>query len=70
MSDNEQRIIELETKISYQEDLIQELNKNVIEQQQQIDTLTSLCVRLKEQIKEIMLSIPDTASGEEKPPHY
>ncbi len=70
MSVNEQQIIELETKVSYQEDLIQELNNHVIEQQRQIDTLTSLCERLKEQLKEIMLNMPDLAPGDEKPPHY
>ncbi len=70
MGVNEQRIIELETKISYQEDLVQELNKHIIDQQQQIDTLESLCERLKEQLKEIMLGMPDIASDDEKPPHY
>ena len=70
MSVNEQQIIELETKVSYQEDLIQELNNHVIEQQRQIDTLTSLCGRLKEQLNEIMLNMPDLESGDEKPPHY
>ena len=70
MGVNEQRIIELETKLSYQEDLIQELNKHVIDQPRQIDALTSLCGRLKEQLKEIMLSMSDIETGDEKPPHY
>ena len=70
MSVNEQQIIELETKVYYQEDLIQELNNHVIEQQRQIDKLTSLCGRLKEQYKEIMSSLSEVVTDEEKPPHY
>ena len=70
MQANEERIIELEAKISYQEDLIQEVNKQVIDQQQQIDKLTNLYELLKEQFKEIVSSLPDAVAGEENPPHY
>ncbi|MEM7401087.1 MAG: SlyX family protein [Pseudomonadota bacterium] len=66
----EERIIELETKISYQEDLIQELNQHVITQQKQIDELTELNNLLKEQFKEIISIIPSASSGHEVPPHY
>lgn len=70
MQINDERVIELETKISYQEDLIQELNKHVINQQKQIDELTNLYELLKEQYKEIISSLSDVITGEEKPPHY
>ncbi len=66
----EQRIIELETKLSFQEDLLQELNSHVITQQAQIDKLTELCKLLKDQYKEIVSSLPDSATGDEVPPHY
>ena len=66
----EDRIIVLETKLSYQEDLLQELNSHVITQQTQIDKLNQLCDLLKEQFKEVMSSLPDAASGNEVPPHY
>lgn len=65
-----QRIIELETKLSFQEDLLQELNSHVITQQADIDKLTELCKLLKDQYKEIVSSLPDAASGDELPPHY
>ncbi len=65
-----QRIIELETKLSFQEDLLQELNSHVITQQADIDKLTELCKLLKDQYKEIVSSLPDAASGDEVPPHY
>ncbi|MBT8125816.1 MAG: SlyX family protein [Gammaproteobacteria bacterium] len=65
-----QRIIELETKLSFQEDILQELNSHVITQQADIDKLTELCKLLKDQYKEIVSSLPDAASGDEVPPHY
>lgn len=66
----EHRIVELETKLSFQEDLLQELNSHVINQQSQIDKLETLCNLLKEQYKEIVSSLPDAVSGDEVPPHY
>jgi len=66
----QERIIELETKISYQEDLLQELNSHIITQQAQIDQLNQLCKLLKEQFKEVVSSLPDVSSGDEVPPHY
>ena len=70
MSELEARIIELETKISYQEDLIQELNQLVISQQKQIDDLKVFSDSLKEQLKEILSNIPEGEAGYEVPPHY
>ncbi len=66
----ESRITELETKMSFQEDLLQELNTHVISQQEQIDKLNALCNLLREQYKEIVSSLPDVSSGDEIPPHY
>ncbi|MDP1772316.1 MAG: SlyX family protein [Methylobacter sp.] len=65
------RIIELEIKAAYQEDLLQELNKIVARQQQQIDCLEATCRMLNERIKS--LSTEGTGGGEnieEVPPHY
>ena len=67
---NDDRIIELEIKTAYQEDLLQELNKIVGQQQQQIDRLEATCRLLNERIKSL-----STVSGsgeviDEVPPHY
>jgi len=59
MVNDEKRIVELETKISYQEDLVQELNQLVITQQKQIDKLEVLCELLREQFKELVSSLPE-----------
>lgn len=64
------RIIELETKVSYQEDLLQDLNKLVVTQQQQLDQLATICKKLSDQLKEAMQRIPDESNADEKPPHY
>ena len=66
----EDRIIELETKISYQEDLLQDLNNLVVDQQHQIDQLTILTNSLSKQLKEVMFSIHSNSNVDEKPPHY
>ena len=68
---NDDRIIELEIKAAYQEDLLQELNKIVGQQQQQIDRLEATCRLLNERIKS--LSTESSGGGEnieEVPPHY
>lgn len=66
----EKRLIELETKVSYQEDLLQELNKLVTSQQTQLDQLTKTCELLGDQLKEAMLYLPASGNVDEKPPHY
>ncbi len=63
------RVTELEIKISYAEDMIDELNRVVFRQQQQIDLLVGEIKALREQAQ-------DAAPGErhslrdELPPHY
>jgi SlyX protein len=68
---NEDRIIELEIKTAYQEDLLQELNKIVSQQQQQIDRLEATCRLLNERIKSLSTEDRGGASAaDEVPPHY
>ncbi|MDP1665742.1 MAG: SlyX family protein [Methylobacter sp.] len=67
---NEDRIIELEIKIAYQEDLLQALNKIVGQQQQQIDRLEATCRMLNERIKSLSVEGSGGESVEEVPPHY
>jgi SlyX protein len=68
---NDDRIIELEIKAAYQEDLLQELNKIVGQQQQQIERLEATSKLLNERINS--LSVEGSGGGEnveEVPPHY
>ena len=67
---NDERIIELEIKVAYQEDLVQELNKIVSTQQGQIDRLNATCKLLNEKISSISVGLSSAPSNEELPPHY
>jgi SlyX protein len=67
---NDERIIELEIKAAYQEDLLQELNKIVSRQQQQIDRLEATCKMLNERIKSLSVESGAGEHIEEVPPHY
>jgi SlyX protein len=63
-------LIELETKMSYQEDTIQQLNDVVCRQQNQIDELMEKCNLLLSRTKELSDKLPDGVANMEKPPHY
>ncbi|MGJ0486858.1 MAG: SlyX family protein [Methylomicrobium sp.] len=69
---NEERIIELEIKVAYQEDLLQSLNQVVSHQQQQIDRLEGVCRLLNERMQNLLTDTGNN-TGEmvhEIPPHY
>ncbi len=63
------QIIELETKVAFQEDLIQALNRTVAGQQQEL-------VELRRDIEELQTQLRALAPGvgsaitDEPPPHY
>ncbi|MBL6905278.1 SlyX family protein [Gammaproteobacteria bacterium] len=69
----EEKLVELETKFSYQEDLLSALNEVVIRQQRQLDELLRQMSAVKEQLQEAIERVPGEG-GEldqnEKPPHY
>ncbi|MCQ8180904.1 SlyX family protein [Methylomonas sp. SURF-1] len=69
---NEERIIELEIKQAYQEDLIQALNQVVADQQKQIGKLEETCKLLNDKIKSLASSMADRPllPLDERPPHY
>jgi SlyX protein len=67
---NEDRIIELEIKTAYQEDLLQTLNTIVGQQQQQIDRLEATCSLLNDRIKSLSTEGSSGESIDETPPHY
>jgi len=65
----QERIIELESKLTLAEDLLDELNRTVFRQQQEIE-------RLQAQMRQIVLQLQSAPSAEarsaeeEIPPHY
>ncbi|MDD1611581.1 MAG: SlyX family protein [Methylococcaceae bacterium] len=68
---NEERIIELEIKAAYQDDLLQTLNQIVSNQQLQIDRLEETCRLLNERIQNLLTEAGNTGEPvREIPPHY
>ncbi len=65
----EQRLIEIEIKVTRQEDLTQELSDLVYRQQKQIDELQALCVLLARRMGDASDGGADPQLHE-KPPHY
>ena len=65
----EQRLMDLEIKASFTEDLVEQLNQTIFRQQQQIDALIR-------QISQLQQQVPDGGTGsfrslrDELPPHY
>jgi SlyX protein len=66
---DESRLIELETRLSYQEATLRDLNDVITRQQQEIDRLNQICRMLVDRASRP----PDQAKGsleDEIPPHY
>lgn len=68
--ETERHIIELETKVAYQEDALIKLQKKVLAQQTQLYQMEKKWDKLLEQMKKLR----DDGGGQEvpneKPPHY
>jgi len=63
------RVTELEIKISFAEDLVDELNRTVYRQQQQIDRLLAQVEALREQVR-AAAPAEQRSLRDERPPHY
>jgi len=66
---NEDRIIDIEIKLTRQEDLLETLNKTVYEQQKKLDELEAACAALALRVKELTEASQQTPLNE-PPPHY
>ena len=67
---DEARIIELETRLAYQEGTLRDLNDVIARQQKQIDRLEQLCRMLAERILGGPQEGNRNTPEEEIPPHY
>ncbi len=65
----EERLVNIETKIAFQEDLIEELNKTVYLQQKKLDQLEAICEALARHI-ESLAAATEGKPAHERPPHY
>ncbi len=65
----EQRLIEIEIKLTRQEDLLEALNQMVYSQQKKIDELQALCAALAGHIRD-RAADPEARLPHDRPPHY
>ena len=67
----EERLVNIESKITFQEDLIEELNKTVYQQQQKLDQLEEICRALARHVQALVEAGNEgKATANERPPHY
>ena len=67
--DNNDLLIDLQTRLAFQDQALNELNTVVTDQQQQIDRLLLQLRLLSDQFKMLEDSV-DNKQGDEPPPHY
>jgi len=67
---DEDRLVEIETRLAFQENTIKDLSDTVYEQQKQIDALHKTLKQLVDQIKAPSIISPGRNLQDEKPPHY
>lgn len=65
----ESRLAEIEAKLSLTEDLVEQLNRTVYRQQQQIDLLQQELRVLYQQVRDAQPADP-RGPADELPPHY
>jgi SlyX protein len=63
------RLINLEIKVSFAEDMVEELNKTVFRQQEQIDMLIREVDKLRQQTSE-EAAVGSHGATDDLPPHY
>jgi len=64
------RIDELESRLAFQEDLIERLDEVVARQDREIALLTRRLVDLQGKLEDVAASAASAAEGFEPPPHY
>lgn len=64
------QLVELQTQLTFQEDVLQALDTVVTRQQQSIDRLLLLQQRLERQLIELASGSDEPAPADQRPPHY
>jgi len=68
---NEERLVEIETQLAFQQQTVNELNDVIYKQQKEIDKLDTICETLAKRVKELSESAAGIdAPANDKPPHY
>ncbi len=67
---NDDRVIEIETRLAHQDQMLIELNDALAKQQESIMTLELLCASMAERLRSMGESQAVAVSDDEPPPHY
>ncbi|MCB1836511.1 MAG: SlyX family protein [Alcanivoracaceae bacterium] len=67
---SDERILNIETTLAYQDDLLLVLNKTVSDQQLKIDALEKQLKMVTERVLELVDRADANTIIDEKPPHY
>ncbi len=68
---DDERLAKIETKLAFQEDLIEELNKSIYQQQKRLERLEATCEALARRLSSLAESVNENKpSADERPPHY
>ena len=64
------RIDNLEVQIAYQNEVVEILNKTVVEQWSKLDQAIARIKHLEDRLREVQVGVVRDASDEMPPPHY
>jgi len=67
---NEDRLVQIETKLAHQEQMLMELDDALTTQQSTITTLERMCASMAERIQSLGGDETATPPGDDRPPHY
>ena len=70
MSNEAKRIDDLEVRVAFQDQAIEDLNATITEQWRTIETLTRKLARLEEELAEAESAAREVGMRERPPPHY
>jgi SlyX protein len=67
---SEDRLVDIESKLAHQDQMLHELNEVVTAQQSSIMRLENLLKSLLDRVQSIAESAPEPGPHDERPPHY
>ena len=67
---SEERLIEIESKLAHQDQLLFQLNDVITDQQAKIMQLEELYTALADRVRSLGETMPGGVSRDERPPHY
>jgi SlyX protein len=67
---DERALIEVETKLAFQEDALRRLNEALVDQQNRVAELERICRVLVERMARMTDEVHKGSAAEEVPPHY